>query len=103
KPASLYVPESVVLSLNVVVPAVLTPTDDEEPPMSVVNELNVVVPPTMPLNVVAPVEFTARLCVPAAVPFTVPVKVTPPVPVDTAAELARGVVPAPLKTVCVGG
>src|SRR6266496_882061 len=101
KPASLYVPESVVLSLNVVAPVVVTPTDEDVPPPSVVSELKAVVPPTMLLKVVAPVEFTARLCAPATVPSTAPVNVTAPVPVDTVTELPSVVVPVTLKALFV--
>src|SRR5205823_4649291 len=80
KPASLYVPERVVLSLNAVAPVVPTPTDEDVPPASVVSVPKAVAPPTMALKVVAPVEFTVRPCAPATVAFTVPVNVTPPVP-----------------------
>src|SRR5579859_3957025 len=58
KPASLYVPESVVLSLNVVAPVVLTPTEEDVPPASVVSAPSAVVPPTTLLKVLKHVEST---------------------------------------------
>src|SRR5689334_16580965 len=76
KPALLYVPESVVLSLNAVAPVVLTPTDDEVPGASVVSEASGAVPPTNPPNVVAPPVFTVSACG----PFTVVAKSIAPLP-----------------------
>ena len=81
-------PASVVFSLKVVAPVVITPTDDDVPGASVVRLVSAVVPPTIPPKFDAPAVLTTSVWA----PFTVLASVTFPEPV-----LVR-VVPVPRVT-----
>ena len=92
-----YVPLSVALSPYCWAPLVVTDLRLTDPPAFVVRLMRLVPVPTSALKSVALVELAVR----ANAPFTVPVNVMLPVPVETVVLPANVVEPAILKALLV--